>query len=38
MSNLHKYAFMPGNNGDGADDNDEPPKVSNNALGFVLNV
>ena len=33
MSTLHKYAYMPGNNGDGADDNDEPPKASNKFHG-----
>jgi len=33
MPILHKYAYMPGNNGDGADDNDEPPKASNQPHG-----
>jgi hypothetical protein len=28
MSMFSKYAYIPGNNGDGADDNDDPPKVS----------
>ena len=32
MPILSKYAYMPGNNGDGADDNDEPPKSEEKSL------
>ncbi|MBE0355689.1 hypothetical protein PPHE_a0489 [Pseudoalteromonas phenolica O-BC30] len=32
MSILSKYAYIPGNNGDGADDNDEPPKSKEKSL------